>query len=205
MTSVASDALTLVGASVELTGRLAVDRVSLSVRSGEVVGILGANGAGKTTLLRATLGLARLSKGESRLAGRLVRSLTERERSRLAAYLPQSRHVVWNLPAWRLAALGIPDAEPERVKPTVMAALALLGVADLGERGVFDMSGGERARADAIGLALERAATVEQALSATTGKVNELFEIVYISTEVYNEVVIAGAGHLRSHEASGFG
>jgi ABC-2 type transport system ATP-binding protein len=43
--------------------RLAVDRVSLSVRRGEVYGFLGPNGAGKTTTLRMLLGLVRPSGG----------------------------------------------------------------------------------------------------------------------------------------------
>lgn len=47
----------------------AVDRVSLSVRSGEVFGFLGPNGAGKTTLIRAMCGLLRPSEGELRVAG----------------------------------------------------------------------------------------------------------------------------------------
>jgi len=47
----------------------AVDRVSLSVPSGEVFGFLGPNGAGKTTLIRAMCGLLRPSEGKLRVAG----------------------------------------------------------------------------------------------------------------------------------------
>ena len=51
-------------------GRLvAVDRVSLTVRPGEVYGFLGPNGAGKTTTLRMLLGLVRPSAGTIRLFG----------------------------------------------------------------------------------------------------------------------------------------
>ena len=46
--------------------------VSLSVRSGEVLALLGANGAGKTTVLRAVLGLTRASRGDIRFQGRSI-------------------------------------------------------------------------------------------------------------------------------------
>ena len=49
---------------------LAVDDVSLAVRSGEVYGFLGPNGAGKTTTLRMLLGLVRPTSGSLRVAGR---------------------------------------------------------------------------------------------------------------------------------------
>jgi ABC-2 type transport system ATP-binding protein/ribosome-dependent ATPase len=64
----------------------AIDSVSLSVESGEVVGLLGANGAGKTTLMRMILGLIRPEQGSVRLFGHVP---TREARSRLG-YVPQS-------------------------------------------------------------------------------------------------------------------
>jgi branched-chain amino acid transport system ATP-binding protein len=46
--------------------------VSLKVAEGELVAVLGTNGAGKSTLLRAAAGLARVTHGSVRLAGRDV-------------------------------------------------------------------------------------------------------------------------------------
>ena len=43
--------------------------VSLSVRAGEVLALLGANGAGKTTVLRSILGLTRARRGDIRFQG----------------------------------------------------------------------------------------------------------------------------------------
>ena len=51
------------------TGRLAVDRVSMTVRRGEVYGFLGPNGAGKTTTLRMVLGLIKPTAGSSTVLG----------------------------------------------------------------------------------------------------------------------------------------
>lgn len=50
--------------------RLAVDRVSMTVRRGEVYGFLGPNGAGKTTTLRMMLGLIRPTAGSASVLGR---------------------------------------------------------------------------------------------------------------------------------------
>jgi ABC-2 type transport system ATP-binding protein len=63
----------------------AVDRVDLSLRRGEVVGLLGANGAGKTTLIRMLLGLLPTSAGQVRLFG----GPPDREARRRVGYVPQ--------------------------------------------------------------------------------------------------------------------
>jgi ABC-2 type transport system ATP-binding protein len=49
--------------------RLAVDRVSLEVHAGEVMGLLGPNGSGKTTILRILAGYLRPSAGSARIVG----------------------------------------------------------------------------------------------------------------------------------------
>jgi iron complex transport system ATP-binding protein len=132
--------------SVAIAGRAVLDRASLAVGPGEIVGVVGANGAGKTTLLRAALGLVRLSAGAARLGGRPLGDLSELRRAGLAGYLPQERRVAWNMPAWRIVALGAAHATPREARRRALAALEEMGLAGIAERGVRDMSGGERAR-----------------------------------------------------------
>jgi ABC-2 type transport system ATP-binding protein len=63
----------------------AVHDVSIQVRRGEIVGLLGANGAGKTTLIRMLLGLIPVTKGQILLLGEQPSRLGRRR----IGYVPQ--------------------------------------------------------------------------------------------------------------------
>jgi peptide/nickel transport system ATP-binding protein len=62
---------------------VAVDRVSLAVPEGSVLGVVGESGCGKSTLARLTLGLLQPDSGDIAVAGRAIASLDRRERARL--------------------------------------------------------------------------------------------------------------------------
>jgi iron complex transport system ATP-binding protein len=141
-----SERLSLRKASVSLGDRRVLDDVDLTVSAGELVGVLGPNGAGKTTLLRAALGLARLTAGSALLSGRDVAGLGAEDRARHVAYLPQERRLAWSLAAWRVAALGAVDRPPALAREAAFEALARVEMSGLADRGVLEMSGGERAR-----------------------------------------------------------
>jgi ABC-2 type transport system ATP-binding protein len=64
----------------------AVNQVSMQVRRGEVVGLLGANGAGKTTLMRMLLGLLATDAGRVELLG----GPPDLEHRRRLGYVPQN-------------------------------------------------------------------------------------------------------------------
>jgi len=68
--------------------------VSLHVRTGEIVGLLGANGAGKTTLLKSLVGLMAPWQGEIRLHGRSVAAQPAwRSISNAAVLVPEGRQI----------------------------------------------------------------------------------------------------------------
>src|SRR3989338_6174668 len=72
--------------------RVVLNRVSLSVERGEMIGIVGPNGSGKTTLLKI-LSAILTGKGEVKLSGRDIRTYKRRELSRLFAVVPQEPQV----------------------------------------------------------------------------------------------------------------
>src|SRR5205814_7265319 len=65
--------LEIEGLSVSYGQRRALEGVSLSVREGEIVTLLGANGSGKSTMLRAVSGLVRAQRGRIVYRGRSLR------------------------------------------------------------------------------------------------------------------------------------
>ena len=74
-----------VGVTCRFGSFTAVRDVSVQVRRGEIVGLLGANGAGKTTLIRMLLGLIPATEGEVRLLGEPPSRATRRR----IGYVPQ--------------------------------------------------------------------------------------------------------------------
>jgi ABC-2 type transport system ATP-binding protein len=66
----------------------AVNRVNLTVRPGEVFGLLGPNGSGKTTLIRALCGLLPFSEGNASVLGQDVAKNAERIRAQIG-YMSQ--------------------------------------------------------------------------------------------------------------------
>ncbi|MGZ9113360.1 MAG: ABC transporter ATP-binding protein [Brevundimonas sp.] len=139
-------ALTLIGATASLGGRTVLDAVDLAVTAGEIVAVVGPNGAGKSSAIRALAGLLPLSGGSARLGGEDVAALPPVRRAERAAYLPQERRIAWNLPAIEIAALGVPFLQAAEAHVRARAALDEVEAGHLAERGVADMSGGERAR-----------------------------------------------------------
>jgi branched-chain amino acid transport system ATP-binding protein len=72
--------------------------VTLEVRRGEVVALMGRNGAGKSTTLRAIMGLVERTQGQTRFHGQMLRDLQPFEIARLGlGYVPEDRRIFSDL------------------------------------------------------------------------------------------------------------
>lgn len=138
-------------------GRAALDGVSLRLRSGERIALLGANGSGKTTLLLNLMGLLRPSSGEVRLAGEPIaysRAGLERLRSRVG--------LVFQNPDSQLLSAGVAEdvsfgpvnlgLEGAEVASRVEAALAAVDMTHLAGVPAHALSFGEKKRVCIAGV-----------------------------------------------------
>jgi ribose transport system ATP-binding protein len=74
-----NEILSLTNVSKAFAGVQALDHVSIDIRPGEVVGLVGENGAGKSTLIRILAGVYRPDSGELLLDGKPLRLSNPRE------------------------------------------------------------------------------------------------------------------------------
>src|SRR5262245_60423234 len=124
--------------------------VSLDVRGGEVLCLLGPNGSGKTTLFKTMLGLLPAQAGEVLLEGRPLAGLPRPEIARRVAYVPQAHaahfpfRVLDMVVMGRTAHLGLFAAPGREDRVKALAALDALGIADLAEAEYTRISGGQR-------------------------------------------------------------
>jgi len=76
---------------------VAVDDVSLTVRKGEILGLLGVNGAGKTTMLKMICGLLKPTSGEIRINGLELEKHRAALLNQISAVLEGSRNSLWSM------------------------------------------------------------------------------------------------------------
>ena len=132
--------------------RAVVNDVSLSVRSGEIVGLLGPNGAGKTTSFYMIIGLVLSDGGSVHLDSQEFSRFPMHTRARLGlGYLPQEPSVFRHLTVEENI-LGIlevqPGIEPVEQKKRLEELLEDLHVGHLRRNRGDSLSGGERRRVE---------------------------------------------------------
>jgi branched-chain amino acid transport system ATP-binding protein len=107
------NAIALRAVAADDEGLAAIHDLSLEVRSGEVVALLGANGAGKTTTVRTICGLGAVQRGSVEVLGTVVTDAPPRARARLGlATVPDDRGVFTQLTVAENLRVGRPRRAP---------------------------------------------------------------------------------------------
>lgn len=135
---------------------VALDDVSLHIKSGEFICLLGSSGCGKTTLLRIIAGLEQSDSGDLQLDGESLTRLASHKRN--IGMVFQSLALFPHLNVSRNIAYGLKmrGVDAGATKARVEELLQLTGLAGFGSRSVTSLSGGQKQRvAIARALALE--------------------------------------------------
>ncbi len=121
----------------------AVDRVDLTCRRGEILGLLGANGAGKTTALRMLSTVLQPTGGRAWVMGHEVREEPERVRERLGFYSASTALYPKITPRETLRFFARVNRYPaERVEARVEELIDRFGIGDFADSRVEKLSSG---------------------------------------------------------------
>lgn len=118
--------------------------ISLQVRAGEFVGLLGANGAGKTTLMKVVATLLIPDSGMARVAGFDTVSSGNEVRRRVSMSLATERGLHWRLSAWENLRLyaNLQDIERAEQDDRIRSVLDTVQLMDSARRTVREFSSG---------------------------------------------------------------
>jgi urea transport system ATP-binding protein len=135
--------------------------ITMSVKQGECMALLGRNGVGKTTLLQCLMGVQPLASGSIQFDGKDVSKLAPHARAALGmAYVPQGREIFARLTVEENILMGMatkPSQQAKRIKNEIFDLFPVLRTM-LSRRG-GDLSGGQQQQ-----LAIARALVAEPKL-----------------------------------------
>jgi zinc/manganese transport system ATP-binding protein len=149
-TPTAKLAVSLASITCGYHGKVIFHDVTLSLKTGQLAGLVGPTGSGKTTLLKALLGLVRPWQGTVQVFGAPV---TRATRARIG-YVPQLETLDWHFPvtAEQVVLMGayrgmnwLPWCRPAE-RRAALALMERLGIADCTTRQIRELSGGQQQR-----------------------------------------------------------
>lgn len=149
-TSPCKNALDIRGLSFAYGGQKVLDDISLSVKTGEICGLLGPNGCGKSTLFRCCMGFLHPQVGQIRVQGVNIAHLKPSALAAHVAYVPQEHKQAFPFTVRDMVLMGRTPRmsgwfrlrkEDERIADEAMRRI---GISHLAERPCSQLSGGQR-------------------------------------------------------------
>jgi lipopolysaccharide export system ATP-binding protein len=131
--------------------RAVVNKATVQVSKGEIVGLLGPNGAGKTTTFYMIVGMINPDKGKVFLDDKEITKVPMYKRAKMGiGYLPQEASIFRRLTVEQnlLAILEMTGLKADQRKEKCETLMADLGLANLRKSLGFQLSGGERRRTE---------------------------------------------------------
>lgn len=136
-------------------GTRALDDITLEIRKGEFIGLLGSNGSGKTTLLKAMDGIMKDYRGTVRLDNAEIRTLSPKEIYRKVGLVFQNPDdqlfapTVFEDVSFGPINMGFPESEVEH---RVKASLADVEMEGSAQKSIHNLSFGQKKRVCIAGL-----------------------------------------------------
>jgi iron complex transport system ATP-binding protein len=124
--------------------------LSLKVRAGEIIGLIGRNGCGKSTLLRTLVKLQSPLKGRILIEGREINHIHHRDYAKTVGFVSTENITIQHSNVTELVSLGrFPytnwlGAFSEDDKKAVNNAISLVGIEHLRKKYLHELSDGER-------------------------------------------------------------
>jgi iron complex transport system ATP-binding protein len=138
--------------SVTLSRQKIVNKISLRVKTGQFVGLIGPNGCGKSTLLRSVYKALEPAEGRIMLDEHDVTRTRPKTVARWMAVVGQFSDIDFDFTAREIVMMGrtpykgLLDADTEEDYRVADAALDLMNMLDFAERSYLSLSGGEKQR-----------------------------------------------------------
>ncbi|MGH7885951.1 MAG: ABC transporter ATP-binding protein [Thermodesulfobacteriota bacterium] len=130
-----------------------LNRINLSIKNGELLGIIGPNGAGKTTLLKIICGILNPSSGVIGLEDKNINNFKPKELYKKISYLPQKINFNFPFRVSEIVLMGrypyfdrLKNEGPEDYK-IAKDSLSKVDMLEFFDRNILTLSGGEQQRA----------------------------------------------------------
>ena len=138
--------------------KVALDDVSLEIKTGEFIGLIGHTGSGKSTLIQHLNGIIQPTSGEILLDGENIhkdKAKLKEVRRRIGLAFQYPEYQLFEMTVYKDVAFGPTNLQlsEEQIHENVTSALATVGIdSDLYEKSPFELSGGQKRRVAIAGV-----------------------------------------------------